>query len=106
MKHIYTITAIPNESSKHPPRCFGYYFTEQEAYGAALGNYGGMDECLYNHLVIEKLAPGIHSSVDAEQVFWFEWVGGQRDKRDGFWAECKKPKGKRFDRVYAWMGIG
>lgn len=101
-KFIYTVTAITKEGGRS--RCFGYYFGQQKAYEAALGNYGGMDECLYDYLVIEKIGPGIHAIVDSEQVFWFKWL--HEKGFDGCWIACKKPQGERFERTIGWAGIG
>jgi hypothetical protein len=67
------------------PRTFGFYKEYGDAYRAVRINQGGMRECLYEYLVIEKIKEGIHSSVDEE--VWFKWD----DKRNE-WKECEKPK--------------
>lgn len=71
---IYTITALANASDPKAdwkPRCFGYYFTEQEAKNAVATNHCDLNENYYTWLVIEKIKPGIHRH--AEVVMWYYW---------------------------------
>ena len=67
----------------HCHRCFGYYLAEYGAREAVKDNYGQMQECLYNFLVIEKIDQGIHAI--AEVVRCYEW-------RDDKWTEIPPPK--------------
>lgn len=52
-------------------RTFGYYHTLDNALKAVERNYGSMQECLYNYLVVEGIKEGIHQTVSDE--YWFEW---------------------------------
>lgn len=80
---IFTITAIvaidpyDTEGKKtfgnsKPTRVFGYYGTLKQAIEAVKDNRGGMDECLYQWIVIEEIPEGIHASTIEE--YWFEWI--------------------------------
>lgn len=78
---IYTITAhaADPETGKLPVggwRVFGYYPTEAEAVNAIGRGIGSMHECLYTHLVVEEVPPGIHAM--ATVVGWWRWDESHR----------------------------
>lgn len=52
-------------------RCFGFYNSHNDALVAVLQNRGSMQECLYEYLVIEEIADGIHPEVIRSD--WFKW---------------------------------
>ena len=100
MNYIYTITAITEDGKDS--RCFGFYFSEASARLAALNNYGSMDECLYDYLVIERQKEGIHSFANVLQ--WYVWE--HPDGEMGYWVIGEQPVGKRFEGITNWNGIG
>ena len=64
----------PNRNPKYLPsrnRTFGFYNTYNEAYQAIKENRGGLDECVYNYIIMEYIEPGIHPMVHATE--WWEW---------------------------------
>lgn len=79
---IYIVTAI--EPDNYRSRAFGFFFTLNEAFDAVLQNHGNLHECLYDHVVIEKLGPGIHALCLRE--YWFRW--NIKEKK---WKTCDKP---------------
>jgi len=90
---IYLITSIfrdPHEFRKGHTRTFGYYKALLDAINAVENNYGDMQECLYNYIVIEELHEGIHSLVEKE--YWYNWVGERSlSENSGKWVLCEKP---------------
>lgn len=86
---MFFITTIFNPGEererpqKHAPRAFGYFEKEGKAREAVENNYGSIQECLYTHVVIERIDPGIHPV--AVQVQWYEW-------KEDAWKECIKPE--------------
>lgn len=105
--YIYTVTAITKDA-KGPfsSRCFGFFFNESAARIAAINNHGGMNECLYCYLVIEKQGPGIHAR--AEPIQWYRWVGEHElsDGEEGCWIECERPNSEKFACIVNWNNIG
>jgi len=98
MSHIYTITAITKDSET--TRCFGFFFNETDARISAFGNYGDLQECLYDYLVIEKQLGGIHAL--AEIVQWYQWSDSTEH-----WEECEYPFIRKFvGTITNWNGIG
>ena len=88
MTHIYTVTALTKDSLKN--RCFGFFFNETDARVTCFNNHGDLQECLYQHLVIEKQSDGIHSP--AEVIQWYKWIGEDSlSESDGRWVECERP---------------
>lgn len=97
---IYTITAIKKDGSDS--RCFGFEMTLEQAKIDVQKNYGSMDECIFDWIVIEKQERGIHSfAIDLQ---WYAWEHPEGE--EGHWIECQKPKGERFDFTCKWNGIG
>jgi hypothetical protein len=103
MNHICTVTAITKDR-RALSRCFGYFFTENAARIAAINNHGGMHECLYDYLVIEKQSEGIHAH--AQDVQWYKWIDTDRESWEGYWYECDRPKGEGFDSIVNFNCIG
>jgi hypothetical protein len=68
--------------SKRVSRTFGYYRGFPSALKAVKENTGNMHECLYTHLVMERIGEGVHALTKDEQ--WFRWF---RNK----WTPCEKP---------------
>lgn len=83
---MWFITALASKRREHRPRCFGYYMLKSEALDAIKKNYGSMDECLYDYLVLEYIEPGIHSIAESGDQRWF---GMSYDGRG--WVECERP---------------
>ena len=83
MKSIYTVTAVCTTIQNIHPRCFGFYFTKAKALHAVKKDYGSMNECLFDHLVIEEFTEGIIAT--ATQEIWFKWDHPN-------WVPCEKPK--------------
>lgn len=78
------ITALISKKTSDTPyrtRCFGFYNTYNEAAKAVENNYGSMQECLYDYIVIEYIEPGIHPTVEVERWWW--WVEENRRWEDG-----------------------
>lgn len=91
---IYTITAYPpaRDSDGLIPngRVFGYLPTLDAAMEAVITDAADMHECLYTHIVIEEVPPGIHALAAAVQ--WFTWC----DEGDGgWWQLCAAPEWSR-----------
>ncbi len=88
---IYTVSAHysgDGSMGSYEHHTFGYYLSEEEARDAARRNVGSMHECLYEWLVIEKIAPGIFAM--GEVVQWYQWsYGGVQ------WVECDAPAWSR-----------
>ena len=103
MNEIYTITALTN-SKRDMSRCFGFFFNESVARGAALNNHGSIQECLYEYLVIEKQKQGIHAH--AQDIQWYKWIDTDKENWDGCWIECSRPKGEGFDNTINFNCIG
>lgn len=101
--HIFTVTAITKDfKGPFATRCFGFYFTENAARNAALNNRGGMDECLYEYLVIEKQGEGIHAH--AKDIQWYRWY--HPEGQEGHWVESERPRIERFQRITNFNCIG
>jgi hypothetical protein len=102
MNHIYTITVITKDG--RDSRCFGFYFTQDEALDAISENRGSMCECLYEYIVLEKQGQGIHA------IYWFKWsvnpFYGEESEDRNCWLVCDAPKGEWFDGTINWSGIG
>lgn len=101
---IYTLTSITKDG--RDSRCFGFYFSLEEAKLAADENRCSMSECYYHYLVIEEIGEGIHAG--AEQVQWYKWSGGHelRGGEEGKWVKCEMPQNDRFIGTVNWNGIG
>lgn len=79
---MWFITAILTQGEKVPiHRTFGYYEDYWKAKNCVANNYGSMQECLYNYIVVEKIGEGIHALPETEE--WYRW-----DER---WVPCEKP---------------
>lgn len=73
-------------------RTFGFYVNCSDAMAAIKENRCNMHECLYNFLVLEEVAEGIHPIAETE--VWFEWSD------TGGWIISKKPA--EYDCVINW----
>lgn len=62
-------------------RTFGYYKERTDACEAISENRCNMQESIYNYLVLEEIAEGIHPEVGVE--LWYRWVQQ--------WVPCNKP---------------
>lgn len=69
-------------------RVFGFYLTEEAARDAVERDLGGMREALYDHLVIESVAEGVHGG--SEVVQWYRWKGETVGDAK-LWEECAAP---------------
>lgn len=94
MKFIYSVTSIASKEIAYISRCWAWYPTSTQAYGAVRRNDGDMHELSYDYLVIEKTPPGMMQF--SEQIQWYHWV-----KND--WKPCKVPV---FAKRIANWGIG
>ena len=102
---IYTVTSITKDG--RDSRCFGYYFSEVKARNAVTLNYGGLQECLYEYIVIERQTEGIHAI--AEQIQWYHWVGPDELSdllEEGRWEKCERPQEEGFVGICNWNGVG
>lgn len=98
MKHIYTITVMESQEITNPesprrgkldlhsPRCMGWFPNLEGAILAVEKNQGGLDECLYDYLVIERIQPGIQ--IFAKALQWYLWESG----KPGHWTLCNPPE--------------
>ena len=75
--YIYTTTAFLIKGKRNTPDCriHAWYSTEELARKAAANDWGGMYECLYNYLVIEKVPEGALPL--SEIVARYKYVHGQ-----------------------------
>ena len=87
-KPIYVISAHALDDLGYASRTFGYYHDMLDALWAVHLDFGGMQECLYTHLVIEEVEEGIFPQTTGE--LWFRW-----DCENNGWAECEKPESER-----------
>jgi len=80
----------PNSSewNINDTRCFGYFSNKETALKAVNNNWGDMEECIYNYLVIEELPEGIHPTPPNLRSYgheiWFNW---ENDK----WTPTERP---------------
>jgi len=83
MDKIYVITTIeiPSKFSSH---AVGWYHSFEDAEKAVLENMSGIDECLYDYVVIEEISQGTYCL--ATQESWYEWI-------DRKYQKSEKPKG-------------
>ena len=82
---VYAVTALHSADVRRT-RMFGYFFLEETARKAVEENWLDMYECgHYDHIVIERVSPGIHPV--AEEVQWYRW-----DDTKG-WYEIGKTAG-------------
>jgi hypothetical protein len=83
---IYTFTTISNQegNASRDKRTWGYYHSKKKALHAVAQNFGGMDDCLYDYLVIEEYQPGVISIANDNSEVWFEWIHHR-------WCPCEKP---------------
>lgn len=102
----FFVTAIayyPNDPEKKYDKpykqthTFGHFPTVEEAQEAVKQNYGGMDECLYNFLVIEEVAYGIYGRIitadpdePSKGEWWYKWE--HPDGQEGRWVPMDKPE--------------
>ena len=87
---MYFISVLTSLEPSHKARCLGYFLSKDEALAAVKENRDGLDEGIYDYLVVEKISEGIHPA--AEQEIWFRWVQrvGSSMIR-GYWEEIPKP---------------
>ena len=101
----FFVTAIayypddPEKRYDRPYKCthtFGHFPTLEDAQKAVASNQGGMDECLYNFLLIEEVAYGIYGrliSADLDDPnkgeWWYKWE--HPDGQEGHWVTMSKP---------------
>ena len=99
---VTTIAYYPEDGPKskygQPYKCthtFGHFLTLDDAQEAVEGNYGGMDECLYNYLLIEEIGYGIYAGLvndpenDKQFEWWYRWE--HPDGQEGHWVTMEKP---------------
>ena len=92
---MYFLTSLRITPSKHnirtnthpsnDNRCWGYYKDKEKAIQAATENWGDMEECYYEYLVIEHFSEGLITI--AKEEIWYHW-----DIKLSRWVECKKPE--------------
>ena len=81
---ITSIAYYPDkERYNQPHKCFhtfGHFSTLQDAQSAVAKNEGGLDECLYNYLVIEEIGYGIYAGIanwepdsPGKGQWWYRW---------------------------------
>lgn len=81
--NIYTLTAIQSPSTERfNSRCWGYYFKLEQARKAAKYDYGAMNDCMYDYLVIERFKPGVLTC--GTFVDWYKYDLG--------WKKIKMPE--------------
>jgi hypothetical protein len=68
-------------------RCFGYFTTLAKARSAARRDSGGMSECRYTYLVIERMGEGVHATAHA--IDWYHY--DLDDELAGHWVKCEPP---------------
>lgn len=76
---------------------FGHWPDLEGAQKAVARNEGGMDECLYNYLVIEEVAYGVYGRIQlmdpdnpAKGEWWYKWE--PPDGQEGHWVPMDKPE--------------
>ena len=86
MDRIYTVTSVNIEQPVPRTRCWGYYFSKNEAIEAVKNNTGDLVECgYYSHAVIEEIKEGI-LQVDLTPL-WFRFT----DQEVGKAVEIDRP---------------
>lgn len=78
------LTSIVSNQKVNRTRTFGFYKEYSDAITAVFETRCNMHECLYDYLVMEKIAEGIHPDVVEE--IWFYW-----DDDRNAWGSCEKP---------------
>ena len=86
---IFTITCVwPARDGKSNIRCWGYYFTFNEAERVILNNDTDIFECgYYTYAVIEEIRPGLLIRQRGEWWYRYKRINS-KDKI----SKCKKPK--------------
>lgn len=84
MFFLTSIAHYPLALRSQNKRCFGYFLTLEQAITAVACNAGNMEECYYNHLVIEEIPEGIHSVPISET--WYVW------NTEIGWVPSEKPE--------------
>lgn len=64
-----------NPDYPRPQRTFGFFDRYHEAFLSVKDNFGNMQECLYDYLVLEYIEPGIHPQVLAKE--WYRWINAE-----------------------------
>ena len=82
---IYTITAI-TENGKDS-RCWGFYFCYAKALNAVERNIGGLDDCMFDYVVIEEHPEGVLRIATVKQ--WFKY---KKVPDDVEWVEIDPPE--------------
>lgn len=77
---IFTITVLTKGG--HDSRCWGYSLSLEDAQKWIKANYLGMDDNLFDYLVVESLPPGI--GAEAEVHEWYKYI-------DNKWVICETP---------------
>jgi hypothetical protein len=62
---------MSNQKYERPQRTFGFFNTKEEVCNAIKNNFGNMEECFYDYIVLEYIEPGIHPTVHA--IEWYKW---------------------------------
>ncbi len=82
-KTIFCITCL--DSARHSySRCFGYFFSLEEAKEYLKTDKADIRECLYDYCVVEEFQPGIHAY--SLQEVWFKF-----DEEKNNWVESEAP---------------
>ena len=100
---VTSIAYYPDDSEKKydkPYKCthtFGHWPTLKDAQTAVEKNEGGMDECLYNYLILEEVAWGICGRIQladlddpAKGEWWYQWE--HPEGQEGHWVQMNKPE--------------
>ena len=84
-KNIYTVTSV-TENGK-TSRCWGFYLKYSSAAEAVKKNFGGLDDCMYDYVIIEQYEEGILGSAVAKQWFKYKKVPNNVE-----WVEINPPE--------------
>jgi hypothetical protein len=96
MNKMYFITSMTHGpiDKNWRTRTHGYFDNLERAIKAVEINEGGLDECLYDFVVIEPIPPGIYgfldNDIDKDETIWYKWIHPKNEH--GRWEKCERPE--------------
>lgn len=90
-------------------RCFGMYFSEEDALAAVNSNQGDMHELLYTYLVIQKIGSDV-DGFDNDGQTWFKWndnevsIGSNSIGDRGKWTKIERPEETKHIMMFSPVG--
>ncbi len=77
---IYTLTVLKDHTDK---RLVGLFLSKEKALEVVANSRYGLDECYFDHMVLESFPEGVNTLSESED--WFVWMD------NGWTKSCKPP---------------